>query len=124
MNSRERLKEYIENDQIYEEWLSGKLKNPSDFDKFCIQHCEDIESLLRESKPFCRHQENGIKSGKDTMQKYYKGMIDYDWKKSDALAELITTFECWAEEKYNTKADDAIDALSTIASEITKQNKS
>lgn len=68
MNSRERLKEYIENDQIYKEWLSGKLKNPSDFDKYCIQHCEDIETLLRESKPFGRYQENGIKSKEDRRQ--------------------------------------------------------
>lgn len=82
MNSRERLKEYIENDQIYKEWLSGKLKNPSDFDKYCIQHCEDIENLLRES---------------------------------DQLTDI---------RKMVLKADDAIDAVSTIISEITKQNKS
>ena len=87
MNSKERLKDYIETDPIYEEWISDKLKNPSDFDKYCIQHCEDIDILLlenkllrtkldtidtalddtligkiiRKAKPFYRYQENGIK---------------------------------------------------------------
>lgn len=82
MNSKERLKEFIETDQIYKEWTSGKLKNPSDFDKCCIQHCEDIENLLRES---------------------------------DQLTDI---------RKMVLKADDAIDAVSTIISEIVKKNKS
>lgn len=47
MNYKERLKEYIENDEIYTEYKSGKC-DMSDFDKFCIEHCKDIESLLNE----------------------------------------------------------------------------
>lgn len=35
------LKQYIEEDLIYKE-----NKPQSDFDKFCINHCEDIETVL------------------------------------------------------------------------------
>lgn len=46
-DAKERLKEYIENDVIYTEYKSGKC-DMSDFDKFCIEHCKDIECLLNE----------------------------------------------------------------------------
>ena len=46
MNYKERLKEYIEKDEIYQKYKQNKLMNPSDFDKFCIQHFYDIEELL------------------------------------------------------------------------------
>lgn len=46
-DAKERLREYIENDEIYTEYKSGKC-DMSDFDKFCIEHCKDIECLLNE----------------------------------------------------------------------------
>ena len=46
-DAKERLREYIENDDIYTEYKSGKC-DMSDFDKFCIEHCKDIECLLNE----------------------------------------------------------------------------
>lgn len=49
MNYKERLREYIENDEIYTEYKSGKC-DMSDFDKFCIEHCKDIECLLNENE--------------------------------------------------------------------------
>ena len=49
MNCKERLKEYINKDEIYQNYKQNKLMNPSDFDKFCIQHCKDIEELLEEN---------------------------------------------------------------------------
>lgn len=49
MNYKERLREYIENDEIYTEYKSGKC-HMSDFDKFCIEHCKDIECLLNENE--------------------------------------------------------------------------
>lgn len=49
MNCKERLKEYIEKDEIYQDYRQNKLMNCSDFDKFCIQHCKDIEELLEEN---------------------------------------------------------------------------
>lgn len=47
MNYKERLKQYLEEDVIYSEYKSGKC-DMSDFDKFCIEHCKDIECLLNE----------------------------------------------------------------------------
>lgn len=49
MNCKERLKEYIDKDEIYQDYKQNKLMNLSDFDKFCIQHCQDIEELLEEN---------------------------------------------------------------------------
>ena len=37
MNCKERLKEYINKDEIYQNYKQNKLMNSSDFDKFCIQ---------------------------------------------------------------------------------------
>ena len=49
MNCKESLKEYIDEDEIYQDYKQDKLMNCSDFDKFCIQHCKDIEELLEEN---------------------------------------------------------------------------
>ena len=49
MNCKESLKEYIDKDEIYQDYKQNKLMNCSDFDKFCIQHCKDIEELLEEN---------------------------------------------------------------------------
>ena len=49
MNCKEKLKEYISKDEIYQDYRQNKLMNPSDFDKFCIQHCKYIEELLEEN---------------------------------------------------------------------------
>lgn len=51
MDYKERLREYIENDDIYTEYKSGKM-DMSDFDKFCIKHCKDIECLLNEVQKY------------------------------------------------------------------------
>lgn len=48
MDAKERLKEYIEKDEIYEDYKKDNLMNASDFEKFCIQHCKDIEEILEE----------------------------------------------------------------------------
>lgn len=46
-NSYFNLKEYIEEDEIYQQYLKKDNKEDfSDFDLFCIQHCEDIENYL------------------------------------------------------------------------------
>ena len=47
MDYKERLKQYLEEDTIYTEYKSGKC-DMNDFDKFCIEHCKDIECLLNE----------------------------------------------------------------------------
>lgn len=48
MTNKKRVREYIEQDQIYQDWKSGKLIDLSDFDKFCIDNCKAIEELLNE----------------------------------------------------------------------------
>ena len=41
---KENLKKYIEEDVIFRE----PIKNMSDFDKYCYNHCKDIEAVLTE----------------------------------------------------------------------------
>lgn len=60
MNTQERLKQYVEEDSIYNDYLNGKT-NISDFDKFCIQHCKDIKEILNENKK----QKEVIEKAKD-----------------------------------------------------------
>ena len=49
MNKEERLREYINKDYSYINYKTG-VEEGSDFDKFCIQHCKDIEELLEENQ--------------------------------------------------------------------------
>lgn len=51
MNYKERLRQYLEEDAIYSEYKSGKC-DMSDFDKYCIEHCKDIECLLNEVQEY------------------------------------------------------------------------
>ena len=44
---KERLKEYIDEDLVYQEFKNHTLEKPNDFEKFCIQHCEDISEALK-----------------------------------------------------------------------------
>lgn len=51
MTSEERLKEYVELDYVYQEWKRDENINElSDFDWFCVQHCQDIEHILKENE--------------------------------------------------------------------------
>lgn len=51
MTSEERLKEYVELDYVYQEWKRDESINElSDFDWFCVQHCQDIEHILNENE--------------------------------------------------------------------------
>ena len=49
MNKEERLIEYINKDYSYINYKTG-VEEGTDFDKFCIQHCKDIEELLEENE--------------------------------------------------------------------------
>ncbi len=50
MTSKERLEQYIKEDKVYNDWLDENTSYVSDFDRFCIQHCEDIKCLLEENE--------------------------------------------------------------------------
>lgn len=43
------LKLYLKDDTIYQAYLKKELKEISDFDRFCINHCEDIDNMLKEN---------------------------------------------------------------------------
>lgn len=70
MNSHERLKEYISSDAAYQEYLGGKMQ-PSDFEKFCIQHCKDIEEMLNENTELRIQM-----SAREEVANKYKEVID------------------------------------------------
>lgn len=80
MTTKERLKQYIEKDEIYQNYKQNKLMNSNDFDKFCIQHCKDIEELLEENqelkkqlKPdyYTKGLEGTLKEYQEIMTKFY-----------------------------------------------------
>lgn len=50
MTSKERLEQYIKEDTIYQDYLNKHSSYVSDFDKFCIQHCQDIKNILEENQ--------------------------------------------------------------------------
>ena len=80
MNTQERLKKFIGEDQIYNNYLNGKT-NISDFDKFCIQHCEDIKEILNENK-----------NQKEVIDKIYE-IINYEKEFYDSKEELVNDLE-------------------------------
>ncbi len=67
MNAEERLKEYIERDEIYQEYKQYKLMNPSDFEIFCIQHCKDVEEILEENQKLKQKYETAVADYETTM---------------------------------------------------------
>lgn len=41
------LKEYIEDDEIYKQYNLNPDGEFSDFDMFCVDHCKDIENMIK-----------------------------------------------------------------------------
>lgn len=58
MTSKERLEQYIKEDSIYQEYLENHKSYVSDFDKFCIEHCQDIKNILEENVELKKQLEN------------------------------------------------------------------
>lgn len=52
MTVRERLEQYIKEDKIYQDFIDSKvrIKDLTDFDLYCIQHCTDIGEILEENE--------------------------------------------------------------------------
>lgn len=46
---KDRLRTYISEDEVYQKYKKGET-NFNDFDKFCIQHCTDIEEMLQDNQ--------------------------------------------------------------------------
>ena len=93
MNYKERLKQYLEEDAIYNEYKSGKC-DMSDFDKFCIEHCKDIECLLNEVQEL-------------------KEVID-------KAVELLGNYKHYStpDEKQNSDNEDLVDKAFNILKEV------
>ena len=49
---KDNLKTYLELDTTYQKWIKGELMSTeiSDFDYYCVKHCEDIADLLKENE--------------------------------------------------------------------------
>ena len=45
----ESLKQYVNEDIVYKRYKSGET-GFNDYEKFCIKHCKDIESLLEQNR--------------------------------------------------------------------------
>lgn len=92
-DAKERLREYVENDDIYTEYKSGKC-DMSDFDKFCIEHCKDIECLLNE-----------VQELKEVINK---------------AVELLGNYKHYStpDEKQNSDNEDLVDKAFNILKEV------
>lgn len=92
-DAKERLREYVENDDIYTEYKSGKC-DMSDFDKYCIEHCKDIECLLNEVQE-------------------YKEVID-------KAIELLGNYKHYSipDEKQNSDNEDLVNKAFDILKEV------
>ena len=79
MDAKERLKEYIEKDEVYQDYKQDKLMNASDFEKFCIQHCRDIDEILEENQELKQKYENAVSDYETTMSEKneLKKQVDY-----------------------------------------------
>ena len=56
----ERLRQYIRDDNIYTLHRQGKLPCPSDYEQFCVEHCKDIDDMLKENE-YLKHKIKEIK---------------------------------------------------------------
>lgn len=82
MSAKDRLEQYIKKDEIYRSYKQGKLMNSSDFDKFCIQHCKDIEELIEENHDLKDKISNMKESYEtDAEAKFYDYLGKYNSKK-------------------------------------------
>ena len=93
MDYKERLKQYLEEDIIYSEYKSGNC-DMSDFDKFCIEHCKDIESLLNE-----------VEEQKEVIDKAVELLGDYKHYSTP-------------DEKQNSDNEDLVDKAFNILKEV------
>lgn len=47
---KNRLKEYIRTDVVYQDFMEHPSKKFNDFEIFCVEHCKDIKKLLEENE--------------------------------------------------------------------------
>ena len=92
---KDRLRTYISEDEVYQKYKKGET-NFNDFDKFCIQHCADIEEMLQDNQIL------RIKaSARET--EYYK--------LKEVIDKAIDKLYCWGEALDATFQKDLLDIL-------------
>ena len=73
---KQRLEEYIEKDKIYQAYKKQKEIETSDFDNFCILHCEDIEKVLFDLEQL-KKENNQLKEQRQELRSWLeKEIID------------------------------------------------
>lgn len=80
MNYKERLKQYVKEDKIYNDWLDENTSYISDFDRFCIEHCKDIEELLKQNQK--------LEKSLDEIEKYITNYIKVEDKNENVKIEF------------------------------------
>lgn len=73
MNYKERLKEYLEVDTLYQNYKKGIEEEKSDFDLFCVQHCLDVENLLNEVEELHNKIDKAIEYLVNPVEKIWEG---------------------------------------------------
>ena len=101
MNYKERLKEFVEVDEIYQKYKKGDLTELSDFDKFCIQHCEDIEKILKKAECLQTKIDEAIEILKEHFVEEYIRSCDT----SDGVGRYEIDIEHWTYKVYETLKD-------------------
>lgn len=104
MTSKERLEQYIKEDSIYQNCLDNHKSYVSDFDRFCIEHCQDIKNMLKENESLKKQLEEKTRiAGLDhkyaskfedkviTMENQQKEFIKYLEKEINMYKNLIQT---------------------------------
>ena len=87
-NYKKKLKAYLKEDIIYQDYLANKNKHFADFDLFCIEHCADIENLLIE----CENLNKKI-------EKVYSLLNDYEMQDNEILKEFCKEIRYFLGEK-------------------------
>ena len=91
----ESLKQYIKQDEMYQNYKKEIPQFKSDFDEFCIKHCEAIETLLNEYKK--RYSNNVINvyrvehhKKENLFENYYSIYFTISTSKESYYTELLT----------------------------------
>ena len=142
---KDKLIEYIEHDPIYQDYKNGKLKEPSDFDLFCIEHCEAIEELLNQNnslrgniKKYSKKLKNRYKEIKNQekyitklnreAQRYFDFFMDESIKnhhleeKYNKALELLSEYNLPCEiDEFNIKNADYCSMNCSVDEEVYKK---
>ena len=98
-NHLEELENYIKKDKVYQDFVKDPTKEFSDFDMFCIEHCQDIEYALAYFKfhDHAIHNEHVLTHTMNDIEDYINdeikkqgNLIDKEVKKHfDNILEII-----------------------------------